>query len=229
MKHLRREIAHRYPAVNQVATLRSTEQLPRFGPNLLAASIAIGVVATRELWSAIPSAVMHRLLPVEDRCQVFFHRRRRRSLDYAADLASAALDDHGWNVCDPSRLNSRDWFTELIIYADELDLNLVISGRAQSLDQSGNVVFAVRAPRAECERHYCILIARFDQLDRPGVRLIVLHHCAPNRNSLPEFLHAQVAGCSGMRSNQHRLSLGYKEVDWPIHASELTDNLHRGA
>src|SRR6266705_877415 len=226
MKHVSRKIAHRYAAVNQVAALRSAEQRPRFRPYLFPAPLAIGISATRELWSAIPSAVMHRLLPVEDRCQVFFHRRRRWSLDYAADLASAAFDDHRWNVCDPSRLNGRDRFTELIIYADELDLNLVIPGRAQSFDQSRNVILAVRAPGAECECHYCVLVARFDLLDRPGVRLIVLHHCAPNRNSFPELLHAHVAGCSGMRSNQYRLSLGYKEVEWPVNAGELTNNLH---
>src|SRR2546427_5371488 len=125
MKHLRREITHRYPAVNQVAALRSAEQLPRFRSYFFPVPLAIGISATRELWSAIPSAVMHGLLSVEDRCQVFFHSRRRWSLDYAADLASGAFDDHGWNVCDPSRLNGRDRFTELIIYADELDLNLV--------------------------------------------------------------------------------------------------------
>src|SRR2546425_928382 len=118
MKHLCRKIAHRNSAVNQVAALRSAEQLPRLSANLLAASIAIGISATRELWSAIPSAGMHRLLPVEDRCQVFFHRRRRWSLDYAPNLVSAAFDDHGRNVCDPPWLNGRHRFTELIVYAD---------------------------------------------------------------------------------------------------------------
>src|SRR6185369_1832561 len=175
MKHFSGQIAHGYPAVNEVASFRGAEQLPLLGAELFSTKIAIRISAGGKPGPAVPSAVVNRLLSAEYRGEIFFHGGCGRRLDYAADLAAAALDDHGRNVGDAQRLNRAHRFPKLIVDRDELELNLRVVGSAQGFDQPRNIVLAIRAPGSKRERQRRVFIDCLERADRLSVRLIVLH------------------------------------------------------
>src|SRR6185295_9822632 len=100
-----REIAAGYPAVNKESGFRGCKQLPRLRAGFFAVPVAIRINAARDARPALRASIVDQSLSVEDRGQILFDSVARGSLNYAANLAPAALDDHGGNVCDGQRLN----------------------------------------------------------------------------------------------------------------------------